>query len=155
MRIHIPHFATLNIDTIVCDYNGTLAKDGLLQPKVAGLLKRLGETFELYVITADTFGTVARHVEPLGIEVKILRSDDHTEEKRAFVESLGAWRCAALGNGNNDASMLQIAALGICILEAEGCTPRTLASSDLLCRDIQEALALFLQPRRIVATLRR
>jgi soluble P-type ATPase len=51
--------------------------------------------------------------------------------------------------------MLQAAALGICILSAEGTAVKTLLAADLVVANINEAFELLDKPLRIVATLRK
>ncbi len=153
--ITIPAYKDLDIHHIVCDYNGTIAKDGKVLQALPELFRALQAHYRLYVITADTFGTVQAEVSRFGCEVKVLSSDDHSEEKAAFIRTLGAEHCVALGNGNNDALMLKAAALGVAILGEEGCSTQTLLASDLVCKSAKEALELLLYPKRLIATLRR
>ena len=153
--IDIPNYQQLDLKYIVCDYNGTIAKDGIVLPEIGDLFAELGKTYRIFVITADTFGSVKAQVSPFGCEITILSSANHTEEKAAFIDSLGANHCVALGNGNNDAAMLKTAALGIAILGDEGCSKETLMASDIICKSAQEALELVRYPKRLIATLRR
>jgi len=154
MIIEIPHYKTLNLKHLVLDYNGTLAKDGTLIEETRTLLDALGEHYTLHVITSDTFGTVQAQLEGLDITVKILHSDDHTGEKSNYIQSLGAEECIAVGNGSNDMLMLQNSMLGIALIGKEGCSTRTLKSSDVVCTNISDALELALSPKRLIATLR-
>ncbi|MCA9958568.1 MAG: HAD hydrolase family protein, partial [Anaerolineales bacterium] len=62
--------------------------------------------------------------------------------------------CVAVGNGRNDALMLQAAALGIAVLQAEGTAVVTLTAADVVTPTILDALALLTEPRRLIATLR-
>jgi P-type E1-E2 ATPase len=153
--ISIPNYKTIDIQHIVCDYNGTIAKDGILLPQVIESLQRLSQHYRIHVITADTFGSVASQLAGENIEIKILLSDNHTEEKSNYIKELGAEHCVALGNGNNDSDMLQQASIGIAILGDEGCSTQTLLHSDLLCKDIKDALDLLIYPKRLIATLRK
>ena len=153
--IDIPNYKKLEIAHIVFDYNGTIAKDGIVLPEIKALFAQLRETYSLYVITADTFGSVKEQVSKFGCETVILSSDDHTAEKAAFIQQLGADRCIALGNGNNDAKMLETAALGIAILGDEGCSKETMLNADILCKSVYEALELLIYPKRLIATLRK
>ncbi len=155
LTIEIPGFGTLKPDHLVLDYNGTLARDGRLDPDAARLLPKLARDFRLHVVTADTFGTVAAELSGLPVELRILRSGDHTAEKAAFVHELGAQNCVAVGNGNNDRAMLESAALGIVILGEEGAATATVLASDLLLPSIARALELLLYPKRLIATLRK
>ncbi|AKF24458.1 haloacid dehalogenase [Sulfurovum lithotrophicum] len=153
--IEIPNYKTLNIIHIVCDYNGTIAKDGMVHPEVKVLFKTLAQSYTLHVITADTFGSVAAQLADSPVTIKVLSGSDHTQEKADFIDKLGAESCAALGNGNNDAAMLQTATLGIAIFGEEGCAKDTLIASDIVCKDVTDALSLFLHPKRLIATLRK
>jgi len=153
--IEIPNFKTVTIRHIVCDYNGTIAKDGVVLPEIRALFETLGRSYTLHVITADTFGSVEAQLEGYGAQIKVLSSSDHTLEKAEFITQLGADVCAAMGNGNNDAEMIRSAAIGIAVMGEEGCSKDTLFSADMVCRNSADALALFLEPKRLIATLRR
>ncbi|MEA3419490.1 MAG: haloacid dehalogenase [Campylobacterota bacterium] len=153
--IEIPNDKTLTITHIVCDYNGTIAKDGIVLPEIKRLFAQLNKHYTLHVITADTFGSVKAQLEGYGAQIKILTSDDHTKEKEAFIAHLGADECAAMGNGNNDSKMLLSAAIGIAVLGDEGCSREALLSADIVCRESSDALDLFLETKRLIATLRR
>jgi soluble P-type ATPase len=50
--------------------------------------------------------------------------------------------------------MLHIAGLGIAVLQAEGASAEAVAAADLLVPSVTAALDLFLQPRRLMASLR-
>ena len=155
ISLEIPGYGSLELEHLVLDYNGTLARDGVLLPGVAESLQKLARELAVHVVTADTFGSVAQQLLGLDLQIEILRSGDHTAEKRALVERLGSSRCAAVGNGNNDRAMLSAAALGIVVSGSEGCSIQTLGEADLLCLSIDEALGLLAHPKRLVATLRR
>jgi len=153
--VRIPGYKELQISDIVCDYNGTIAKDGILLQEAAEMIERVADRYRVHIVTADTFGSVAEQIGGLEAELKILSSSDHTAEKRAYVEEIGAHRCAAIGNGNNDLQMLRAAALSVAVVGDEGCFTQTLMAADIVCRSGAEALALFAVPKRLTATLRR
>ena len=154
-EININNYKNLSIKHIVLDYNGTLAKDGVLKEGVKKLLPELSKLYTLHVITADTFGSVQTQVSAFDVKVKVLESQDHTHEKAEYVKSLGATSCVAVGNGNNDSEMLKTASLGIVLIGDEGCATQTLLASDVTCKSIEDALELFLHPKRLIATLRK
>lgn len=153
--IHIPGFNDLQPKFIVCDYNGTIARDGIVERGVQSLFDKLAQEYRIFVVTADTFGSVKTQLQGFACEVKILTSSDHTAEKAAFVRELGASQCVAIGNGNNDAKMLETALLGIAVMGAEGCSKEAMLASDLLIPSATEALELLHRPKRLIATLRR
>jgi len=153
--IEIPNFKTLEITEIVCDYNGTIARDGTVLPEIKALFEQLSKKYTLHIITADTFGSVHAQLKGYNAKIKVLSSPNHTKEKAQYINALGAEHCVALGNGNNDKEMLLVAAIGISILGDEGCAKDALLNSDLTCKHISEALDLLLHTKRLVATLRR
>ncbi len=142
----------LAITQVVLDFNGTLAVDGKLIPGVAARIRRLAKTFEVVVMTADTFGSARTAMAGIPVRLEIVQSG---AEKRRFVESVGARRTAAIGNGVNDAPMVRAAGLGIAVIGEEGCAGVLIRAADIVVRDILSALDLLLEPKRLVATLRR
>ncbi|PHS38950.1 MAG: haloacid dehalogenase [Sulfurovum sp.] len=153
--IEIPNFKTLDIKHVVCDYNGTIAKDGSVLPGIKTLFETLSKTYTLHVITADTFGSVHQQLQNYNAQIKVLSSNDHSKEKADYISSLGSEYCAAMGNGNNDAQMLKSASIGISILSEEGCSTDALLSADMMCKNISDALSAFIYPKRLIATLRK
>lgn len=55
---------TLTLATIVCDYNGTLAVDGVLLPGVKEAINKITD-IDIHVITADTFGAAEEQFKSL------------------------------------------------------------------------------------------
>ncbi|HXF66465.1 MAG TPA: HAD hydrolase family protein [Burkholderiales bacterium] len=152
--IEIPGFGTLRLEHLVLDYNGTLARDGMLIDGVAQRLQRLANELAIHVLTADTFGRARAALEGLPCRLEILGLASQDEAKLAYVEKLGRERTACIGNGRNDRMMLEAAALGIAVVQAEGAAAQTLAVSDVVVAHVHEALDLLLCPGRLVATLR-
>ena len=155
IKIKIPNYNTLELKHVVLDYNGTIAKDGELKKEVKALLPQLCEAYTVHVITADTFGSVKSQMEGFSVVVNVLQTDDHTAEKAAYVKSLKKDTCIAIGNGNNDQEMLKNALLGIAVMGDEGCATATLLQSDISTTCIEDALALLVNEKRLIATLRR
>ncbi len=60
----------------------------------------------------------------------------------------------AVGNGNNDRSMLKERALGIVVLGEKGLSLAAMKDADLMVKDISDALDLLLKPKRLIAALR-
>jgi len=154
-KIDIPNYTMLTLENVVLDYNGTIAKDGMLKEEVKTLLPELCKNYVVHVITADTFGSVKAQMEEFSVIVKVLQTENHTTEKAAYIDSLGKENCVAVGNGNNDSNMLHNARLGIAIIGDEGCATPTLLQSDISCVKIADALALLVNEKRLIATLRK
>lgn len=69
MTIDIPGYKTLNLSTLLLDYNGTIATDGLIPDSVKTRLCKLADQFKIIVLTADTHGTARKQCEGLPLEV--------------------------------------------------------------------------------------
>lgn len=153
LKIELPD-REININYVVLDFNGTLALDGALLPGVRERLEALSRQVQLYVFTADTFGSAAR--ECAALPVKLVRIDpgEGGADKARLVENLGAFQTVAIGNGQNDALMLKKAALGLLVLGEEGVATGALLAADAVFPHILAALDFLLKPRRAVATLR-
>ena len=154
MLFNIPNYDNLEIENIVFDYNGTLANGGSVDLKTKELLKKLCKQFNIFVITADTFGTVEQELEEFNLKVKILKSSKHSQEKADFIKELNPNITVAIGNGNNDIKMLKTAKLSIAIIGKEGCATNTMLQSDIVCHNINDVIELFLEQKRLIATLR-
>ncbi|MDJ0624375.1 MAG: hypothetical protein QNJ17_15530 [Desulfocapsaceae bacterium] len=151
--IEIPDFGSLNISHIVCDYNGTLAVDGKLLPGVAVAFNSL-QNIEVHVVTADTFGVARQQLANINCRLTIAPNENQAIWKRDYIRSLGADSVVAIGNGRNDRLMLEESALGIALIQQEGAAVEAIRYADVVCTDITDALAYFINTKRLVATLR-
>lgn len=157
---NIPGHGKLCLSVLVLDLNGTVSVDGQV---VAGVRERVAALkilgMEGYLLTADTRRHGQQTADDLGLALHRLAANDKEDrsegtQKRAFVERLGAERVAAVGNGANDSQMLQAAALGIVVIQAEGAASATLYAGDVVVSHVCDALDLLLNPARLIATLR-
>jgi P-type E1-E2 ATPase len=154
LELSIPGMGVLTLHHVVCDVNGTLAVDGRLIDGVAARLEALKAQFDIHLLTADTHGGQAAIDAELGLVADRVVSGGEAEQKTDFVERLGREHVVAVGNGANDAGMLQVAAVGIAVLGPEGLNVVALQSADIVAPSILDALDILLAPRRLVATLR-
>jgi soluble P-type ATPase len=152
--INIPGFKELRLRHLVLDYNGTLAAHGRLIPGVPEKLAILSPRLAIHILTADTFGTVREQVSSLPAHLIVIPPGDQAQAKCDYVRQLGAELTVAVGNGRNDRLMLQEAALGITVLQAEGAAVEALMAADVVAPDILAALDLLLAPDGLIATLR-
>jgi P-type E1-E2 ATPase len=141
IELHIPGREDIQLEYAVFDVNGTLATDGQL---------------EVHLLTADTHGKQIEIDRLLQLTANRLQPGGHEREQKAdYVRALGAQHVVAIGNGGNDVEMLQAAALGIAVIGHEGAAFEALAAADAVTHDIFDALGLLLNPKRLIATLRR
>ena len=153
IHIEIPGRVPMDIANVVLDYNGTIAVDGAVLPELRERLKALLELVPVYVLTADTYGTVRAQCEPLGLTVHTFPREGAAKCKEEIVRSLpGASAC--FGNGFNDIEMFGAAVLSVAILEGEGLYAALLPHADVLVRSAAEGLDLLLKDGRLKATLR-
>lgn len=153
ITIEIPGREILTIDQVVFDYNGTIAVDGMLAPGLAERFLKLKELAEICVLTADTYGTVRKQCEPLGIAVQTFPRANAAACKENIINSMTGGICC-IGKGYNDMKMFAAAALRIAVLGKEGVYPGLLTLSDVLVSCPEDALDLLLKPDRLRATLR-
>ncbi|MEK6383295.1 HAD family hydrolase [Paraburkholderia tropica] len=152
--IDIPGFRTLNLAHLVLDFNGTLAVDGRLLDGVGPRLAALARELDLHVVTGNTYGDARDHLRDFPVEVICLPAAGQALAKSEYVRRLGPERVAAIGNGRNDALMLEQAALAIVVLGTEGLASDALEAADVVVRHAVDGLGLLLRPRRLIATLR-
>jgi soluble P-type ATPase len=105
------------------------------------------------VVTADTHGT-AKSLFPEGIKVTTIQKGQENQAKEEVIHHLGQQGTAALGNGANDQAMLRTARLGVAVMGPEGIYAPLLQAADIVVASPRQALQLFLQPKRLLATLR-
>ena len=154
VSVDISGFGALRITHLVLDFNGTLAVDGKLLPGVRRRLTQLAERMRLHVVTADTFGKARSQLKSLPCELVVLSDKSQDRAKAAYVRRLDSGSTACIGNGRNDRLMLRAAAIGIAIIQAEGAAPAAVLEADIVVNDVRNALDLFLNPLRLVASLR-
>ena len=152
--INIPGKGDCRIKSLVLDFNGTLARDGELLAGIEARLTALSALVDIYVVTADTFGSVSEMMNHLDVTVHILEKGNETQGKLNFINQLQPDNVCAIGNGQNDAAMLKAAKISIAVIGDEGVSTQALLAANLITRSIDEALDLLLKPLRLKATLR-
>jgi soluble P-type ATPase len=154
LTVDIPGYQKVTIQHVVCDFNGTIAIDGKLLRGVASLMNELSHHATFHVITADTFGSVKEELKHVHCNMTIIPETDQAEHKLDYVSGLGLETTVCIGNGRNDRLMVKEAVLGIGLVQAEGMSGNLLAVSDIVCPSIIDALTLFKETKRLIATLR-
>jgi P-type E1-E2 ATPase len=151
LNVDIPGADPVRLDYLVLDVNGTLTRRASLIDGVDERIRRLCEVLDVRLLSADTFGNLDAIAERLRLQAdRISRG----EEKRAYLERLGADRCAAIGNGANDEAMLKLARLGIAVVGPEGASAPTVRAADVVCNSVVDALDLLLDQVALASTLR-
>lgn len=150
-RYDVPGAASLEIEHLVLDLNGTVSDRGSMIDGVGERLERLSRDLEIHLATADTRGTAGRLAATLPLSLVGVSTG---ADKADLLRRVGAGRTAAIGNGRNDVAMLRLAVLGIAIIGPEGVAAEALQAADVACRSIIDALDLLIDERAVGSTLR-
>jgi len=154
IEISIPGWGDMEIENIVLDLNGTIATDGRIPPEVKGKIGSLADQVKIYILTADTQRTATKETKDMKVELLEVTEGNSTQGKFEFLKALDLERTVAVGNGNNDQLILKEAGLGIAVLGEEGLSVSVIKNADIIVKNISDALDLFLNPKRLIATLR-
>jgi len=154
IELDIGGYGLVQLTHMVFDINGTLTTDGALIEGVAERLAKLSTQVEVQLLTADTRGTATALAEQLGVACVRIPAGGEVAAKRAHVLSLGGGHVVAIGNGNNDVGMLKAARVGVVIVGDEGAATKAVLAADVVARNINDALDLFLDSVRLLSTLR-
>lgn len=155
IEIDIPGRGLLRLSHVVLDVNGTLAVDGHLIEGVPDRIAALLDRLSVHLLTADTHGAQQDIDAQLGLTAHRLTPGGERVQKAEYISQLGPSSVAAIGNGGNDAGMLKTAALSIAVIGREGASGEAIAAADVVVVGAADALDLLLQPKRLIATLRR
>lgn len=153
MKYEIPGIEPFVIETIILDLNGTLSVGGVIPEGVKerlGSVRKLG--FSTVFFTGNTRNDADTIAQELGIKWRLAKD---SQAKKDLAVELGADTCASIGNGRIDLELTQAVKLGIVTLQAEGVHTQTLLAADIVVPSINDALDLFIDSDRLVATLRR
>lgn len=150
----IPGRETLEIHNLVLDYNGTIAVNGKLIDGVKDLINKLSNELNIYILTADTYGTVEKECKDLNAKILTFPKENAGESKRKIVKELNGYKTICIGNGYNDIPMFKESILSIGIMEGEGSSGELIANSTIVSRSIVEALRIVYNKTMVKATLR-
>jgi soluble P-type ATPase len=153
MKIDIPGWGNVDIENIVIDLDGTIATDGRISLEVKERIGALSNLAKIYILTANSQGPADEEI--LGMKAELIKvpNEDSKRGKLDFLKTLNLEMTVAIGNGSNDQLILKEAALGIAVLGDEGVSVSAIKSANIVVKNIQNALDLFLKPKRLVTTL--
>jgi len=143
----------LEMDFILMDFEGTLAQDRRVDPKAKDKINLLSKRMKIYILAKGEKEVVEDVLRKVKAEVIYLRERETAQRKLSLLQQLGARRTVAIGNGVDDALMLEEAGLGICILGREGASVKAMQKADVVVTNILDALDFILKPLRQEATL--
>lgn len=155
-EFNIPNYGVITIKNIIFDINGTLQFKGRISEALIKKLDELKKVYNVYLISADTRGNLKELADLLKVSyIKINpKGDSEAEAKNSELIKLGKEVTVAIGNGNNDALMLQNSILGISILGSEGATTKSVLNSKVIFPNPLNAIDMLLDEKTMIGTLR-
>ena len=153
ISIERPGLNPLEIEYILLDFDGTLAIDRRVHPKAKDKINLLSKRTNLYILTTQKKELIEERLRKVKAEIIHLAEGDSSRGKLELLRQLGPTRCVAIGNGADDAAMIEEAGIGICVIGREGSSGEAMKNADLVFADILDALDFLLKPLRQKATL--
>lgn len=152
MDIKLPGRGMTNIKNLIFDFNGTLTENRKLSEAGREVLETLSQKYAVYVATSDTFGNAKEELKGLNVKIVTVKSGS---EKLELVMKLGYASTIAIGNGNNDKSMLKKAVVGIAVIGPDGASFNAISSADIIVNDIKKVISLLSDGSLIFSVLRK
>ncbi len=153
ISIQRPGQPPIDIEYLLIDYEGTLASDGRVHPKAKDKINLLSKRIKIYILAKGEKDKVEERLKNVKAEVLFLTEREASGEKLGLLRKLGPERTVAIGNGMDDAPMLEEAGFSICVMGKEGACGETLKRANVVVTDILDALDFLLKPLRQKATL--
>ena len=151
--IQKPGQEPLAIEFLLIDFEGTLAFDRRVHPKARDKLNLLSKRSKIYILAKGEQEAIGEILKKIKAEVIYLTEGEASQRKLDLLRQVGATRAVAIGNGVDDAAMIEEAGLGICIIGKEGTSAEATKKADVVFTDILHALDFLLKPLRHKATL--
>jgi soluble P-type ATPase len=153
ISIERPGQNNLEFEFILIDFEGTLTSDRRVHPKAKDKINLLSKRAQIYILMKGEKEPVEERLRKVRAEITYLAEAGASQQKLDLLRRLGANRTVAIGNGMDDALMIEEAGFGICIMSKEGTFSETMKKADLVFMNILDALDFLLKPLRQKATL--
>jgi len=153
ISIQRPGQEPLEIEFILIDFEGTLASGQKVHPKAKDKINLLSKRTKIYILTKSKKEEAEEVLRRVKAEIFYLKEGEASERKLDLLRRLGPTKSVAIGNGVDDAPMLEEAGLGICVISKEGASAEAMKRADVVVSDILDALDFLLKPLRQKATL--
>jgi soluble P-type ATPase len=153
ISIERPGQGNLEIEFILVDFEGTLASDRRVHPKAIDKINLLSKRTKIYILTKQEKTLVEETLKKVKAEIVDLKEGEASQQKLDLLRQLGATRTVAIGNGTDDAPMIEEAVFGICVMGKEGTSSEAMKKADIVFLNILGALDFLLKPLRQKATL--
>ena len=141
------------IDFILLDFEGTLASDRRVHPKTKDKINLLSKRTKIYILTKGEKEGVEEALKKVKAEIVYLDEGKSSQQKLDLLRQLGVSRTVAVGNGVDDAPMMEEAGFSLCVIGKEGTSSEAMDKADVVFMNILDALDFLLKPLRQKATL--
>jgi len=155
ITIQRPGQEPLEIEFILIDFEGTLASDLRVHPKAKDKINLLFKRTKIYILAKGEKERVEESLKRVKAEIFYSPEGETSQRKLDLLRQLGPARTVVIGNGLDDALMMEEACLGICVLGKEGASSETIKHADVVVPEVIDALDFLLKPLRQKATLSR
>jgi soluble P-type ATPase len=153
IRIVRPGQEPYEIDFILIDFEGTLASDRRVHPNTKDKINLLSKRIKIYILTKGEKAGVEEVLKKVKAEIVYLDEGKSSQQKLDLLRQLGVSRTVAIGNGIDDAPMMEEAGFSICVIGKEGTSSEAMNKADVVFMNILDALDFLLKPLRQKATL--
>ena len=155
ISIQRPGMEDLDIHFVLIDFEGTLAMDGRVHPKVKDKVNLLSKRATIYILTKSNREKVEETLRKMKAEILYVAEGDSSQQKLNVLQRLGPHQTAVIGNGLDDGQIMEQAGLGMCVIGKEGSSAEAMVKADLVVTHVLDALDFLLKPLRQRATLGR
>jgi soluble P-type ATPase len=143
----------LEIEFILIDFEGTLASDRRVHPKAKDKINLLSKRTKIYILTKEDKEVVEESLRRVKAEIFCSTEGETSQRKLDLLHQMGATKTVVIGNGLDDAPMMEEAGLSMCVISKEGASAETVKKADIVVSNVIDALDFLLKPLRQKATL--
>jgi soluble P-type ATPase len=143
----------IEIESLLVDFEGTLASDGRVPPKAKDKINLLSKRLRIFIFARGEREKVEETLKKVKGEIIHITEGEAVQRKTNLLREVGPIRSVAIGNGKDDMEMIEEAGFGICVVGKEGAFGETVKKADLVVLNILDALDFLLKPLRQKATL--
>jgi soluble P-type ATPase len=153
ITIQRPGQEPLEVEYILIDFEGTLASDCRVHPKAKDKINLLSKRVKIYILVKEEKELVEERLRRVKAEICYSTEGEPSRWKLDWLRRLDPPRTLAIGNGVDDAPIIEEAGFSICVIGKEGTSIEAMKKADIVVSNIIDALDFLLKPLRQKATL--
>src|SRR4030042_5426876 len=97
----------LEIEFILIDFEGTLARDRRVHPKAKDKINLLAKRAKIYIFSKGEKEEIMDLLRKAKAEIVFLKEGETSQAKLDLLRQLGPLKAAAIGNGYEEATMIE------------------------------------------------